>query len=44
MESLMWVFPIIFMFHEFEEIVFFVPWIKKNKKYLLNKYSGVRTT
>lgn len=33
-----WLFPIIFMFHEFEEIIFFESWIKKNKDYLSERY------
>ncbi|MBD8387115.1 HXXEE domain-containing protein [Dysgonomonas sp. BGC7] len=33
-----WLFPIIFMFHEFEEIIFFKSWIKKNKGYLSERY------
>lgn len=35
---IVWLFPIIFMFHEFEEIIFFESWIKKNKGYLSEQY------
>ncbi len=35
---IVWLFPIIFMFHEFEEIIFFKSWIKKNKGYLSEQY------
>lgn len=35
---IVWLFPIIFMFHEFEEIIFFESWIKKNKGYLSERY------
>lgn len=35
---IVWLFPIIFMFHEFEEIIFFESWIKKNKNYLSEEY------
>ena len=29
-ETLIWLFPIMFMIHELEEIIFMKPWIKKN--------------
>ena len=29
-ETLIWLFPIVFMIHEFEEIIFMKSWIKKN--------------
>ncbi len=28
--TLIWLFPIAFMFHDFEEIILFEPWLKKN--------------
>lgn len=28
--TLIWLFPIAFMFHDFEEIIFFEPWLKNN--------------
>ncbi|MBP2653457.1 MAG: hypothetical protein H6Q73_1026 [Firmicutes bacterium] len=37
-ESLMWLFPIVFMVHEFEEIIFLPLWIKDNASYITNKY------
>jgi hypothetical protein len=37
-EILIWLFPIVFMIHEFEEIIFMRWWVKKNKEYILNKY------
>jgi hypothetical protein len=30
-ETLMWFFPIVFMFHDFEEIIMFKPWINANR-------------
>ena len=30
--------PIIFMLHEFEEIICFKPWIEKNQSWLITKY------
>ena len=29
---IVWLFPIIFMFHDFEEIVMIEPWFTKNKE------------
>lgn len=40
---IVWLFPIIFMFHEFEEIIFFESWIKKNKGYLSERYPKLAT-
>jgi len=37
-EILIWLFPIVFMIHEFEEIIFMKWWIDKNKAHVLNKY------
>lgn len=31
-------FPIVFMIHDFEEIIFLKPWIRKNKAYLSEKF------
>lgn len=28
--TLLWLFPIVFMFHDFEELILFEPWLKKN--------------
>jgi len=38
---IIWVFPIIFMIHEFEEIIFFKHWINKNKTFLSVKYPKI---
>jgi len=37
-EILIWLFPIVFMIHEFEEIIFMRWWVKKNKEHILKKY------
>jgi hypothetical protein len=37
-EILIWLFPIVFMIHEFEEIIFMRWWVKKNKEQILKKY------
>ena len=31
MENLLWLFPVIFMLHEMEEIIGFGPWLDKNQ-------------
>jgi len=35
---IVWLLPIIFMIHDFEEIIFFKSWITKNKDYLSRKF------
>lgn len=37
MENLLWLFPVIFMLHEMEEIIGFGPWLDKNQA-ILDKY------
>ncbi|WOO37492.1 HXXEE domain-containing protein [Anaerocolumna sp. AGMB13020] len=34
MNVLVWLFPILFIFHDFEEIIFMKMWVRKNKNYL----------
>jgi hypothetical protein len=36
--TIVWLFPIVFMLHEFEEIIFFKPWIRKNGIYLSERF------
>lgn len=38
MQAIIWLFPILFMFHDFEEIIFVQAWIRKNKSFLYNKF------
>lgn len=38
---IIWLFPIIFMLHEFEEIIFLKHWINKNKAFLSEKYPKI---
>lgn len=40
-ESLMWLLPIAFIFHDFEEIIFLPLWLKKNKNYIIDKYPRI---
>ncbi|WP_461205576.1 HXXEE domain-containing protein [Clostridium sp. DL1XJH146] len=35
---LIWLFPIVFMIHEFEEIIFIRGWISRNKRSICEKY------
>jgi len=37
-QSIIWLFPILFIFHDFEEIIFMQVWISKNRNYLYNKF------
>ena len=40
-EILIWIFPIIFMIHEFEEIIFIRWWLGKNREPILKKYPNL---
>ena len=40
-ETLMWLFPSVFMLHEFEEIIGFRPWWDQNRNALLKRYPRV---
>ena len=40
MENLLWLFPVIFMLHEMEEIIGFGPWLDKNQS-ILGKYPRI---
>ena len=37
-KMIVWLLPIVFMFHDFEEIIFFKSWITKNKETLSEKF------
>jgi len=38
---IIWLLPIVFMIHDFEEIIFFKPWINRNKDYLSKKFPNI---
>jgi hypothetical protein len=38
MQVLIWLFPLLFMFHDFEEIIFMRAWIGKNKSNLSERF------
>ncbi|MDE7422980.1 MAG: HXXEE domain-containing protein [Lachnospiraceae bacterium] len=44
MEKYIWLFPIIFIFHDMEEIIGFGIWLQKNTKMLAEKYPFVLKT
>lgn len=35
---MVWLFPMLFIFHDFEEIIFMQSWVSKNKRYLCKRY------
>lgn len=37
-EVMIWLFPILFIFHDFEEIIFMQSWISKNRRYLCERF------
>lgn len=44
MEKYIWLFPIIFIFHDMEEIIGFGLWLKRNKKVLCEKHPRILNT
>jgi hypothetical protein len=38
LDTMMWLLLVIFMFHEFEEIIMMKPWITKNKSHLRQRF------
>ena len=38
---LVWLFPVIFIFHDFEEIIFVQPWISRNSLYLSKRFPAL---
>lgn len=39
-QTLIWLFPIVFMFHDFEELILFEPWLKKNADEIRKRIQG----
>ena len=39
--TIIWLLPVVFMIHDFEEIIFFKSWINKNKDYLIEKFPKI---
>ena len=44
MNELVWIFPILFIFHDMEEIIGFGLWLTKNRAFLDNKYPKISNT
>ena len=40
LQALMMMFPVVFMFHDFEELCFLESWIRKNADFLKTKFAG----
>ncbi|WP_397540321.1 HXXEE domain-containing protein [Rummeliibacillus pycnus] len=38
MQVIIWLFPILFMFHDFEEIIFMRAWMNKNRDYICERF------
>lgn len=38
---MVWLFPILFIFHDFEEIIFMQSWISKNRRYLRERFPAL---
>ena len=38
---IVWLLPIVFMIHDFEEIIFFESWLNKNREYLTAKFPKI---
>ncbi len=41
MLSYIWLFPLLFIFHDMEEIIGFIPWLNHNQKFLKEKYPKI---
>lgn len=44
MNEFVWIFPILFIFHDMEEIIGFGLWLTKNRDFLDNKYPKISNT
>ncbi len=40
-ETIMWLFPIVFMIHDFEEIIMMRPWVDRNAPYLKERFPRI---
>lgn len=41
MISYIWLFPLLFIFHDMEEIIGCIPWLNHNQKFLSEKYPAI---
>lgn len=37
MKDIIWLFPLLFIFHDLEEIIGFIPWLQRNEQLLAKK-------
>ena len=44
MKDTIWLFPLLFIFHDLEEIIGFMPWIERNEKLLAKKAAFILNT
>ena len=44
MKDIIWLFPLLFIFHDLEEIIGFMPWIERNEKLLAKKAAFILNT
>ncbi|VUW91951.1 Uncharacterised protein [Streptococcus constellatus] len=44
MKDTIWLFPLLFIFHDLEEITSFMPWIERNEKLLAKKAAFILNT
>jgi hypothetical protein len=40
-ETLLWLFPVLFMIHEFEEIIMMQAWVQRNKNSITNRFPTI---
>lgn len=41
MHTYIWLFPLLFIFHDMEEIIGIIPWLHRNHKFLSEKYPAI---
>lgn len=41
MQVMIWLFPILFIFHDFEEIIFIKAWVGKNRRFLAARFPAL---
>lgn len=41
MEEYVWLFPVLFIFHDMEEIIGFIPWYNRNREIMTQKYPRI---
>ena len=44
MKDIIWLFPLLFIFHDLEEIIGFIPWLQRNERLLAKKATAILKT